>query len=64
MEVIETESEIISPITIRGNKAKPGTGQIYLGNELFPRMGIELDSPMVLRFDKVKKEICIKPLQY
>ena len=64
MDYIETENEIITTISFRGNKAKPGAGFIYFSPELFAKLCIGLDTPMTMRFDKMKKEICLKQLQY
>jgi hypothetical protein len=64
MDFKEDDKEIVLPIMIRGNKSKPGAGFIYLGSDLFSKMELEIDTPMVLRFDKETREICIKPLQY
>lgn len=64
MDYIENEKEIVFPAAIRDIKSKPGAGNIYLPPEIFQKMGLPVDIPMTVRFNKEKKEICIKPLNY
>jgi hypothetical protein len=64
MSITETDTEILDTVTIRDIKARPGTGSIYLGKALYSKIEIPRDTGLLLKYNKEKKEICIKLLQY
>jgi hypothetical protein len=64
MTYTENENEIIDVVRIRDVKAKPGAASIYLGQELFPKIDMPIDTNLLLRYDKKKREICIRLLTY
>jgi hypothetical protein len=63
MSFVENENEIIDVVTLRRLKSR-GAGTIYISPELLNKIDIPLDSNLSFRYDKEKKEICIKLQQY
>jgi len=64
MNYLENDTEILFTTAIRAIKHKPGAGNIYIPPEIFQKFGLPVDVPMNVRFDKEKKEICIKLITY
>jgi hypothetical protein len=64
MEFVENDKEIIGTLAFRDIKSKPGSANLYFGADLFSKLGIPVDSVLSFRFDKEKKEFCIKQFKY
>lgn len=65
MDYNENQEEIIFTAAIKGNKARPGTGFIYIPADVRSKMElIKDDVPMIMRYDKRTGELCLKLLTY
>lgn len=60
----ETDTEIIGIVSLRDYNKQKRTGYIFVSADIYEKLEELKDKELVFRFNKEKKEICVKQLKY